>query len=281
MLLSLSLADDLFPSISTFERLPRWIFEHVVPRPQRRYVHSDRLKSNSYLNTRKHLLPPLPLLPKNPIQLLLNHRMIPINPIRPTTNRQKIVRNPHPLGQLTRQIPSEKRHPLPHIRLKRIRNRSKAIRTPRPIFLLADIVVLLEDKFARPVDGDEPPGREVGVWGQVDSLGPFVAEFQWEREGLGLLRVHSATAFVGAAPVGGVADEVEDCFCWVCEGCLGGYTEFSHGLFLLLGRKDVDLGGRTLKKPLFWFLTMLVSKLVTCRYLRSMGMGFVTSWESY
>lgn len=72
----------------------------------------------------------------------------------------------------------------------------------------------------------------MGVGREFDSLGPFVAEFQGESQVASLFggRATAAAAFVGFAPVGGVDDEVEDCFCWVREGCFGGYAEFAHGV---------------------------------------------------
>jgi hypothetical protein len=164
--------------------------------------------------------------PKLLIQLPLNRSMIPINPIRPTTNRQQIIRNPHALWQLTRQIPRKKRNPLSHIRLKRIRNRSKPLHTARALLIRSsNIVLLLENEFARALDGYESPGGVVRVRRQGDFFRPGVAEFQGEDE----VFVDAAAAAVGAAPVCWVGDEVEDDFGWVGEGCFGGDAEFSHG----------------------------------------------------
>lgn len=102
--------------------------------------------------------------------------MIPINPIRPTTDRQQIIRNPHPLGQPTRQIPRKQRNALLDIRLKRITNSTNPPLPSPPILFWPDFVVLLEDELARAVDGYEAPGGEVGVWRELDAFGPFVAE---------------------------------------------------------------------------------------------------------
>lgn len=40
--------------------------------------------------------------------------------------------------------------------------------------------------------------------------------------------VHFAAAFVGFAQVERVCYKVKDCFCWVREGCFGGYAGFAH-----------------------------------------------------
>jgi hypothetical protein len=93
---------------------------------------------------------------------------------KPSTNHPES----HPLGQLTRQIPRKKRHPMTHIRLKRIRNRSKTLHTARALLIRTDnIVLLLENELARALDGYERPGGVVGVVGQGDFFRPGVAEF--------------------------------------------------------------------------------------------------------
>lgn len=129
------------------------------------------------------------------IQLPLNSIMIPLNPIRPRTNRQQIIRNPHAPRHLTRQRPHKKRLPLPNL-LKPIRDRRETLRTlTGTILFRADTVLLLEDELVGFLGADESPFGGVGVGWEGDALGEGVAEFEGMFGGL----VHAAAAFVGFA----------------------------------------------------------------------------------
>jgi hypothetical protein len=129
------------------------------------------------------------------IQLLLNRIMIPLNPIRPRTNRQQIIRNPHAPRHLTRQRPDKKRLPLPNL-LKPIRDCREALRTlTTTVFLRTDTVLLLEDELVGFLGADQSPLGRVSVGREGDFLGESVAELERVFGGF----VHAAAAFVGFA----------------------------------------------------------------------------------
>ena len=113
------------------------------------------------------------------------------------------------------------------VRFESIRDSSNTLNTSGTILLDTDFVYLLESKFSRSPCSDQSPGRVIRVWRQVDFLGPDISDLQWQFEVLRAF-VHASAAFVCAAPVSGVADEVVHYLCWMCEDGLGCDAEFTH-----------------------------------------------------
>jgi len=129
------------------------------------------------------------------IQLLLDSIMIPLNPIRPTTHREQVVRDADIPRKLTRQYPHEQRFPSPDL-LEAVSNCCETLRAcTAAIFSSANVVLLLENELVRFLYPDQCPFGQIIVRRERDFLHPLVAEL--ERE-FGVF-VHAAAAGVGLA----------------------------------------------------------------------------------